>query len=342
MQILQIKQKLASEEYGFLRDDPNLGNKIILLGLGGSHAYGTNKEGSDLDIRGCALHSKKQILTGHLFEQFTNEETDTCIYGFNKLISLLSNCNPNVIELLGLKPEHYLYVSPTGKELLVRKEMFLSKRAIHTFGGYATQQLYRLKQMVKNGMPQDELEQHILKTLQLMQERFKEVYTPMPEDGLCLYIDESHREDYETEIYMDVHLTHYPVRDYLGMWNEMQSTTKQYNKVGKRNKHAIEHNKIGKHMTHLLRLYMMCIDILEKKEIITYREEEHDLLMKVRNNEYVTEDNHVKSEFYDILQEYEVKFEEAKKTTTLPDNPDYTEINKFVASVNERVVKGEN
>lgn len=59
MDILQIKQKLASEEYAFLRNDPNLRNKIILLGLGGSHAYGTNKEGSDLDIRGCALHSKE-------------------------------------------------------------------------------------------------------------------------------------------------------------------------------------------------------------------------------------------------------------------------------------------
>ena len=50
----------------------------------------------------------------------------------------------------------------------------------------------------------------------------------------------------------------------------------------------------------------------------------------------------MKPEFYDILREYEAKFEEAKKTTTLPDNPDYTEINKFVVSVNERVVKGEN
>ena len=30
-----------------------------------------------------------------------------------------------------------------------------------------------------------------------------------------------------------------------------------------------------------------------------------------------------------------------KENTSLPDNPDYDKINEFVASVNERIVKGE-
>ena len=60
MTIEQIKKKLRSEEYDFLRKDKNLGNNIIILTLGGSHAYGTNTETSDLDIRGCALNSKMQ------------------------------------------------------------------------------------------------------------------------------------------------------------------------------------------------------------------------------------------------------------------------------------------
>ena len=118
MNIEQIKEVLKTSEYDFLREDKNLGNNIILLTLGGSHAYGTNNENSDLDVRGCALNSKMQILTNENFEQFVNEATDTTIYSFNKLISLLSNCNPNTIELLGNKPEHYLYVSNIGKELI--------------------------------------------------------------------------------------------------------------------------------------------------------------------------------------------------------------------------------
>lgn len=98
MDINQIRQKIASEEYEFLRRDKNLGENIIILGLGGSYAYGTNNEDSDVDIRGCALNTKRQILTNEKFDQFVNDTTDATIYSFNKLISLLSNTNPNTIE----------------------------------------------------------------------------------------------------------------------------------------------------------------------------------------------------------------------------------------------------
>ena len=63
MTLEEIKRTIDSEQYSFLKTDVNLGKNIILLGLGGSHAYGTNIEGSDLDIRGCTLNSKSQILT---------------------------------------------------------------------------------------------------------------------------------------------------------------------------------------------------------------------------------------------------------------------------------------
>ena len=64
MDIKQIKEALKTSEYDFLREDKNLGDNIILLTLGGSHAYGMDKEGSDLDVRGIALNSKKDVLLG--------------------------------------------------------------------------------------------------------------------------------------------------------------------------------------------------------------------------------------------------------------------------------------
>lgn len=130
MNLLQIKNLIASDEYEFLKSNEHLGGRIIMLGLGGSHAYGTNIETSDLDVRGCALNSKEEILTNQHYEQFVDEKTDTTIYAFNKLISLLCNCNPNTIEMLGLKPEHYLYLSPVGRELLSNKDLFLSKKQL--------------------------------------------------------------------------------------------------------------------------------------------------------------------------------------------------------------------
>lgn len=339
MTIEEIKKKIAGEEYDFLRTDKHLENRIILLGLGGSYSYGTNVETSDLDVRGIALNTKAEILTNERFEQFENKQTDTTIYWFNKIIKLLSNCNPNTIELLGLNLEHYLYVSSIGYELLDNSHLFLSKKAAQAFGGYATSQLRRLDNKAVRTVDQEHRENHILNSIYNAAESFPEKYFEYPEDSIKLYLDDSIQEDMDKEIFMDVNLKHYPLRDYKAMWSEMNSVVKDYAKLGKRNKQAIEHQKLGKHMMHLVRLYYMCFDILENEKIITYREKEHDLLMSIRGGKYLDSNNQPIPEFFEIVDALDKRLEYDKKNTSLPERPNYDKINEFVMSVNERVVK---
>ena len=326
--------------YSFLNKEP-LGDHIILLGLGGSHAYGTNIEGSDLDLRGVATHSARDILTGSGFEQVTNDETDTTIYSLEKLISLLSNCNPNVIEILGLEPWQYIHISPIGQKLIDNRDMFLSKRAIHSFGGYATAQLRRLENKAVRLVNQDQREKHILDSIENSRYTFPDKYFGNPNDSIRLYIDKAVNPLMNTEIFMDVSLSHYPLRDYKSMWAEMNEVVKSYNKIGKRNQHAIERGKLGKHMMHLVRLYLMCFDILEKGEIITYRREEHDFLMDIRNGKYLDDNQQPTAEFYEIVNELEAHLEELKTTTLLPDNPDYKKIKDFLVEANLEVIDNE-
>ena len=342
MNLKQIKQELHSPAYDFLRNDEHLGSNVILLALGGSHAYGMDKETSDLDVRGIALNPKSDILLGADFEQVVNIDTDTTMYSFNKMLQLLSSSNPNTIEILGCKPEHYLHLTNIGQELLDNRHMFLSKICIHTFAGYAGSQLRRLENKSARLVGQTERELHIYKSIANATYDFKRRYTTHESDAIKLYIDESEQPDFETEIYMDLNLDHYPLRDWAGMWNEMKAIVNSYSKIGKRNEKAISHDKLGKHMAHLLRLYMMCIDILEQEEIITYRESEHDLLMKIRNAdpEFLDNNRQPTAAFYDLLNDYEKRFEYAKGNTYLPDVPDYKKINEFKMSVNERIVRG--
>ena len=339
MKIEEIKQKLQSKEYDFLRKEP-LGDNIILLGLGGSYAYGTNNENSDVDIRGVATHSPEDILTRKGFEHVTNEVTDTTIYSLEKMINLLSNCNPNTIEILGLEPWQYLYVTDIGQGLIDNRDMFLSKKAIHSFGGYAMAQLRRLSNKAVRVVGQEERERHILASIENARYSYPDKYFDHPEDAINLYIDKAVQEDYDTEIFMDVHLTHYPLRDYKSMWSEMHNIVKDYSRIGKRNSHAIEHNKLGKHMCHLVRLYLMCFDILENGEIITYRKKDHDLLMDIRNGKYLDDNEQPTREFYDMVDELERKMNYLKEHSDLPDNPDYKRINKFLAKANWSVLNG--
>lgn len=326
------------KRYKFLREKP-LGDNIILLGFGGSYAYGTNNEDSDVDIRGVATHSAGDILTRKGFEQVVNEETDTTIYSLEKIVNLLSNCNPNTIEILGLEPWQYFYVTDIGQALIDNRGMFLSKRAIHSFGGYANSQLRRLENRAARTMEQTKREEFILRSIENAKYTFPVKFFDCPEDAIRLYIDKAVNPEYDTEIFMDINLKHYPLWDYKSMWSEMIAIVKEYAKIGARNRKAIERGKLGKHMMHLIRLYLMCFDILEKGEIITYRAKEHDLLMDIRNGKYLDDKDHPLPEFYDIVDDLESKLEYWKEHTSLPANPDYDRINKFLAEANWEVVK---
>lgn len=333
----EIKRKITSSEYDFLRQNP-LGDNIVILGLGGSYAYGTNNENSDIDIRGVATHSYEDILTRKGFEQVTNEATDTTIYSLEKIINLLSNCNPNTIEILGLEPWQYIHLTDVGQALIDNVDMFLSKRAIHSFGGYANSQLRRLGNKSIRLVEQSKREQHILGSIENARYSYPEKYFYYPEDAIRLYIDKSPQEEYDTEIFMDVTLKHYPLRDYKCMWSEMNNIVKDYSKLGKRNQHAIEHDKLSKHMMHLVRLYLMCFDILENGRVVTYRRKDHDFLMDIRNGKYLDDNRQPTKEFYEIVDEYENKMNHLKEHCDLPDNPDYKRINKFLVEVNGNII----
>lgn len=337
----KIKELLKEPQYNFLHTNPHLKDKIMFLTLGGSHAYGTNVETSDIDIRGCALNSKSDLIGMSHFEQVIDTPTDTTIYAFNKLIPLLLNCNPNCIELLGCKKEHYLYVSEEGKELLKNYKLFLSKKAVHSFGGYADAQLRRLQNaLARDTYPQSEKEKHILNSLKSAMYTFKERYEAFENGSIQLYIDKSQKEDIDTEIYMNVNLEHYPLRDYKGLWSEMNNIVKDYSKLNGRNKKKDDAH-LNKHAMHLIRLYLMCIDILEKGEINTYREKEHDLLMSIRMGSYQNEDGTFQSEFFEMVDEHQKRMEYAVKHTELPSSPDYKKVEEFVMSINKRVIHNE-
>lgn len=334
---ISFAELLKDEKYNFLRNDGRV-KSIFLLTLGGSHAYGMNIEGSDLDLRGGSLNSKNEILLGQDFEQVIDRGTDTTIYSFNKLIKLLSSCNPNVIELLGCKKEHYIILDDVGKLLLENRRMFLSKECIHTFGGYANSQLRRLENKSSREVSKAEMNAHILKSLENARYCIRNRYKDFSgEDYLNLYLEDMSGDG---DILFDISLRGYPLRDYVCLWSELKNIVSSYDKASRRNSDALKRGKLGKHMAHLLRLYMMCIDILEEYDIYTYRSNEHDLLMSVRNGDFLDSNKQPTSEFYKLLSEYEKRLDIAKSNTKIPDKPDIQAINKIRMNVNEMIVLG--
>ncbi len=339
MTVEEIKTLVRGEQYDFLRTNQHLGENIIFLTLGGSHAYGTNVATSDVDIRGCALNTKSDLLGLTSFEQVVNTNTDTTIYSFNKLIQLLLNCNPNTIELLGCRKEHYIYMTEAGQALIDNRRLFLTKRAVGSFGGYATQQLRRLQNALAKGrMSQADKEQTMLGSMERAVKSFERMYSDFDGGSVKLSIGDSKRDDLDVEVLCDVDLKGYSVRDFSIMLNTLSNIVSDYKGLNHRNKKK-DDNHLNKHAMHLIRLYLICLDILEKGDIITYRGEDLDLLMSIRNGAYMRPDGTYDAEFFHLVDQYEDRMKQAAAETALPDEPDMKKVNDFVMSINERVVK---
>lgn len=354
---MDFKELINSAEYDFLRTEPRLGEHIMLLGVSGSYGYGTNREGSDVDLRGVTANLPSDLLGLTSFEQFEDKQTDTVIYAFNKIVKLLLNCNPNTIEILGLDDDQYLILTPPGRELIDNSELFLSKRAAASFGGYADTQLRRLQNAIaRDSLSQSAREQHILTSMRHALDDFNRKHAADPcgktqtaaaagpadagSPGMRarLYIDESVTEGLDKEIYLDADFSHYPLRRYNEMMNTLHSVVRDYDRIGKRN-HKKDDVHLNKHAMHLIRLFMMGIDILEKKEIRTHRPPgDLRLLRSIRNGDYM-KDGILEPAFYEIVTDYEKRFAQAEKNSSLPDYPDLEKAGHFVESMNRKILQ---
>ncbi|MBR9961900.1 DNA polymerase beta superfamily protein [Anaerostipes sp. Marseille-Q3525] len=269
MTIEEVKDYInSSPEYDFLRDYPH---KIAFLTLGGSYAYGTDTEDSDIDLRGVFLSDKREILLNNnpnnLEKTDDHKDVDTVLHSHIKMINMLAKGNPTFLELLYFAPDRYLYVSDIGMELIKNRDMFLSKRVYHSYKGY-----------------------------------------------IC---------------------------DCLG------HTNSKYYKV----KNSPEIQRANKSMMHAIRLLLQGIQLLQLGTMCASDIAE-EYLIKIRNGdagEYHVYNYGKENEwreyrphkyYIELIEGLLRQFEHDYKHTTLPNEPDWDRINDFLATTNERIVRG--
>lgn len=125
----------------------------LLITLSGSIAYGLETPDSDIDIRGIFLNEPEEwIGLRKERESIRLEESDTILYGLRKAMKLLLECNPNIVEILGLQKKDILYCSDDGRRILEAGPIFLSKKAIFTFGAYATTLRRQIQKQIDEGI----------------------------------------------------------------------------------------------------------------------------------------------------------------------------------------------
>ena len=312
---------LEKTEYDFLRTNPDL-SRVIYLVKSGSHAYGTATPDSDIDLRGVLVEPKQYLLGLRTFEQFEDLPTDTVIFGLKKFASLLAKANPNTIELLGVDDDCVVHITEQGKLLRDNAELFLSRRVTSSFGNYALAQLRRLQNaLYRDSYTESEQNEHLKATLNAQMEHFQRTYTHFPDGSIELFADGSN-------LLFDISLKKYPVVDFVGIYSEMASIVKSYNKLNHRNKKKSE-KQLYKHAMHLIRLLITGTDILLGKGIATRRKEEQSLLMDIRNGSMPFDG------IFSLANEFQAKFQETARISKLPYEPDAEAIDRLLIKIYE-------
>lgn len=132
-----------------------LPDNLILLGWRGSVAHGmyvpnTDPDSiDDKDVMGVYVGPVEHYLgfgRGDVKEKWEGPY-DCVFYELRKMVSLLLNCNPNVLSLLWLKENSIIYMDLIGNRLRENKDIFITKKAYHSFNGYAYGQFKRMTHM---------------------------------------------------------------------------------------------------------------------------------------------------------------------------------------------------
>lgn len=143
----------------------------IFLTLAGSHAHGTARNGSDIDLRGvCVTPLPVRLSLFRSFEQYEgplngefaaavtprlaahptarnslDAKVECVVFDVAKFLSLCASANPNALEILFADERDWVFDTPAWRQLHEKRHIFLTRRVQQTFLGYAMAQLKKIK-----------------------------------------------------------------------------------------------------------------------------------------------------------------------------------------------------
>ena len=135
-------------------------------------------------------------------------------------------------------------------------------------------------------------------------------------------------------------LNEYPVSEFKTIISELHKAQSEFGNINKRNTKKTD-KKLAKHMMHLIRLYLMGIDLNRYGLIRTYRDgDEHEMLMDIRTGKYMYNDGmRVRPEFYDLLHKVQNDYQESLLNTVLPEEPNYDALNEMLFEIYSEAYK---
>lgn len=278
------------------KEDPNSIDDIDLMGFvvaPPENYFGLSEWGS----RGTS-----DYMEGHY---------DCVFYELRKAFSLLLQGNPNILGMLWLRHEDYLYLNQASQQIIANRHLFVGKHVYNAFAGYAHAQLEKME-----SRDPTELREYMAITAELKHRgshpNHKGEVFPKPKRDTGESRDVA---NWDTEKLV-TRLRHYQKKgDNIGYLGE------------KRKGLVLEHGYDAKNAAHLIRLLRMCKEFMATGELTVFRTADAAELLDIKRGKWVLED--VKKHANELFEECR----SARDASSLPPEPDRAGAEQLLISI---------
>jgi predicted nucleotidyltransferase len=119
---------------------------VIFECVAGSRAYGTVTDTSDEDVRGIfVVPSRDYLSLVRPADQLSDERGNIVYYSLRRVVELLSNANPNILELVFMPEDCVRKCAPAMQMLIAERQIFITKQCADTHAGYAMSQIKKAR-----------------------------------------------------------------------------------------------------------------------------------------------------------------------------------------------------
>ncbi len=341
---------------------------ILFESVSGSHAYGTNTETSDRDVRGVFCVPQQELYGLEIPDQVSDEKNDIVYYELGKFCEMLLKSNPTILELLNMPEDCILYVDPLFKKYFIKKrQSFITKMIYKAFLEYANGQITKAKGL--NKMMNLEKQAITRKTVfdfcyvphgqgsctvnkwlkdnKYTQDQCGLVKIPHMRETYSLFIGEGYKGIFKNENSNDILLSsikkgEVPATIMVFAKDEYSIHCKKYKEYTDwlKNRNTQRYVDVeghgqqidGKNMLHCVRLIETCEDIIKYGEIII-RRPNAEYLLDIRRGK-VDLDTLIENST-NKLAELKVLFEESG----LPDSIDRDTVNTLLKKIRTKFYK---
>jgi len=291
---------------------------LLVLGLMGSHSHGTYIPPTepdaldDIDLMGFLVPPLQHHLGlprwNHWVFQF--EELDVVIYSLEKATRLLLKSNPNIVGLLWLREDEYVYRHPLFDRIRSDRAIFSSQEAADAFSGYAFDQLKRMEAF----------------DLERMAE-YESLSAEVGAKGPIVTALNAEAADLE-RIARDWSLSHDALVRFRKLHREHFSGY-----MGEKRKAMVRKYKYDvKNAAHLIRLLRMGSEFLTTGKLGVYRTEDAEELKAIKQGAWTLEQ--VKAEAESLF----AGIEAARAASPLPLGPDRDAANRLLIEIHRAVL----